>query len=73
MPARQPVKLAAQAQASATQVAKQGVAKLQRVELRRQMVENRRGTEAELKVQADELAALDAEDLADLSDNDSCK
>ena len=73
LPARQPVKLAAQAQASATQVAKQGVAKLQRVELRRQMVENRKGTEAELKVQADELAALDAEDLADLSDNDSCK
>ena len=73
LPARQPVKLAAQSQASATQVAMRGVAKLQRVELRRQLVESARGTDAERKDQADAIAALDAEDLADLSDNDSCK
>ena len=35
------------------------------------MAANRRGTEAELKAQADELAALDAEDLADLSDGEA--
>ena len=73
LPARQPVKLAAQSQASAAQVAMRGAAKLQRVELRRQLVESARGTDAERKDQADAIAALDAEDLADMSDNDSSK
>ena len=73
LPARPPVKLAAQAQSSATQVTKQGMAKIQRSELRQQILEKKMEAEADLKVQADELAALDAEDTTELSDNDSCK
>ena len=58
---------------SATQVTKQGMAKIQRSELRQQILAKKREAEADVKVQADELAALDAEDTAELSDNDSCK
>ena len=49
------------------------MAKIQRSELRQQILAKKREAEADLKVQADELAALDAEDTAELSDNDSCK
>ena len=48
--------------ASRTQGAMHGVAKQQRAELRRQLAENARGTDAQ----------VDAGDLADLSDNDPC-
>ena len=48
-----------------------GAAKLQRAEIRRQLAEKARGTEAQIKAHAEQLAALDAGDLADMSDNES--
>ena len=69
LPARQPVKLAAQAQTSATQAAKHAVAINQRVGKRQQTLAMTR--EEFIKVQADELAARDAGETADLSDNGS--
>ena len=49
----------------------QGAAKLQRDALRQQMAADIRGTEAEIKAKEDELAAFDAEDIADLSDGEA--
>ena len=69
LPARSPVKLAAQAQTSATQAAKHAVAINQRVGKRQQTLAMTR--EEFIKVQADELAARDAGETDDLSDNGS--
>ena len=65
LPARESIKQAALAQPSPTQVAKEGMAKLRKDERRQQIIERRRQAEA------DELAALDAEDATVLSDDDS--
>ena len=65
LPARESIKQAALAQPSPTQVAKEGMAKLQKNERRQQIIERRRQAEA------DELAALDAEDATVLSGDDS--
>ena len=48
----------------------QGAAKLQRDALRQQMAADGR-SEAEIKAKTDELAAVDAEDMADLSDSEA--
>ena len=69
LPARSPVKLAAQAQTSATQAAKHAVAINQRVGKRQQTLAMTR--DEFIKVQADELAARDAGETDDLSDNGS--
>ena len=69
LPARSPVKLAAQAQTSATQATKPAVAQNLRVGSRQQaMAKNR---EEFIRGQADDLAARDAREADEMSDNGS--
>ena len=56
---------------SRTRATMQGAAKLQRDARRQLMAADIRGTEAEIKAKEDELAAFDAEDIADLSDGEA--
>ena len=71
--ARVPVKLAAQAQTSATQAAKQAVAVNQRVGKRQQSLDGSRNPARDefIRGQAGDLAARDAREADELSDNGS--
>ena len=70
MTARPPVKQAAQAEPSLTQMAKEGVGKVRQDERRQQIIEEEREQDERRQLLEAEEQQLDAEPAADLSDND---
>ena len=70
MTARLPVKLAAQAEPSLTQMAKEGVAKVRQGERRQQILEEKMEQDERRQLLEAEMQQLDAEAAADLSGND---